>query len=324
MFTILFVIGTAVPVSLLCIPVSMDLAFIRAFKIGFILWAFSMILASTWFSWTVWRRFLGLLPNIILAAMLLCGLFRWSPYLKGQEQRQKVEREERQRQEQAQQQRHAEEAAISKALAQHGLLAFNEPLQGREELELELYISSANKFAPEKLIAASQHYRTYGIMTALAGKATCPKEALEILYEHAASQEKTGLYSEIAMEQLYSSIIGNPNASLDLVLRMLHGDSPAARAAAVRNGKLPLKDKMAYLDKGCASSDDLELSMIARDEDTPVEVLECLAAKPGARYGLAGNPHTPLSVLEKMSQSTDLAIANQGRQALARRQRNAK
>jgi hypothetical protein len=89
-------------------------------------------------------------------------------------------------------------------------------------------------------------------------------------------------------------------------------------------GKLPPKQKTDYLEKGCTLTDDTEMLAVARDTDTPVEVLECLATKPEAAVGLAANPHTPTNVLEQMSQSPDWRIANEGKTGFAQRKQQGK
>jgi len=86
-FAIAFTIAAFVPVGLVFIPESLDLATIRAFEAGFVLWALAIIGASAWFSWSVWGKRMALLPNIFLAAGLFCGLFIWSPFLQGRQHR---------------------------------------------------------------------------------------------------------------------------------------------------------------------------------------------------------------------------------------------
>ncbi len=66
-FAVAFMIAAFVPVGLLFIPESLDLATIRAFEVGFVLWALAIIGASAWFSWSVWGKRMALLPNIVLA-----------------------------------------------------------------------------------------------------------------------------------------------------------------------------------------------------------------------------------------------------------------
>jgi len=82
-FSIAFEIAAFVPVGLLFIPESLDLATIHSFEAGFVLWALSIVAASALFSWTVWGNGMALLPNFILAAILFFGLFIWSPFLQG-------------------------------------------------------------------------------------------------------------------------------------------------------------------------------------------------------------------------------------------------
>lgn len=71
-------------------------------------------------------------------------------------------------------------------------------------------------------------------------------------------------------------------------------------------------------------NDDTELITIVEDAETPVEVLHCLANKPGAAIGLAANPHTSTSELEEMSQSPDYRIANEAKTGLQSRKRRGK
>jgi len=66
-FAVAFMIAAFVPVGLLFIPESLDLATIHAFEVGFVLWALAIIGASAWFSWSVWGKRMALLPNIVLA-----------------------------------------------------------------------------------------------------------------------------------------------------------------------------------------------------------------------------------------------------------------
>ena len=158
-FTILFTIAAATAVGLLFIPASLDLAMGRSFDIGFVLWAASLIMASVWLSRAVWKRSLATLPQIPLGATLFCGLFVWSPFLDGKAERAKLEHQQALQQAQRQEQRHAEETAALNAIAQHGLVAFSEPLHDTEEMELEFRINSTQPIAPGQLIAASEHYQ---------------------------------------------------------------------------------------------------------------------------------------------------------------------
>jgi hypothetical protein len=336
-FAVAFTIAAFVPVGLLFIPESLDLATIRAFEVGFVLWALAIIGASAWFSWSVWGKRMALLPNIVLAAGLFCGLFIWSPLLQGRQHRAEQEREQAVKQADSQQQRDAQNAAVLNAIAQHGLMAFTEPMSDTEEWNLEYYIRSAHKFTPAELTEAAEYYQNPKIMMALAQNLDSPAKALEILHRHTSEKEEASrseavtaqqLYSSrseaLAAEQLYLTIAANPNASPDLLLKMLRSGNSGQRAAALRSGNLPLKQKMDYLEKGCTLTDDDEMAAVARDPDTPVEVLECLSSKPGAAVGLSINPHTPASVLEQMSQSPDWRIAHDGKIGLAQRKRQGK
>jgi hypothetical protein len=323
-FAVAFTIAAFVPVGLLFIPESLDLATIRAFEVGFVLWALAIIGASAWFSWSVWGKRMALLPNIVLAAGLFCGLFIWSPLLQGRQHRAEQEREQAVKQADSQQQRDAQNAAVLNAIAQHGLMAFTEPMSDTEEWNLEYYIRSAHKFTPAELTEAAEYYQNPKIMMALAQNLNSPAKALEILHRHTSEKEEASRSEALAAEQLYLTIAANPNASPDLLLKMLRSGNSGQRAAALRSGNLPLKQKMDYLEKGCTLTDDDEMAAVARDPDTPVEVLECLSSKPGAAVGLSINPHTPASVLEQMSQSPDWRIAHDGKIGLAQRKRQGK
>jgi hypothetical protein len=336
-FAIAFMIAAFVPVGLVFIPESLDLATIRAFEAGFVLWALSILGASAWFSWTVWGKGMALLPNVVLAATLFCGLFIWSPVLQGRQRRAEQEREEAAKRADLQQQQHAQNAAAVDAITERGLMAFTEPMSDTEEWYLEYYIRSAHKFTPAELTEAAEYYQNPKIMMALAQNLNSPAKALEILYRHTSEKQEASrseavtaqqLYSSrseaLAAQQLYLTIAANPNASPDLLLKMLRSGNPGQRAAALRSGNLPSKQKMDYLEKGCTLTDDDEMAAVARDPDTPVEVLECLSSKPGASVGLSINPHIPTSVLEQMSQSPDWRIAHDGKIGLAQRKRQGK
>jgi hypothetical protein len=49
--------------------------------------------------------------------------------------------------------------------------------------------------------------------------------------------------------------------------------------------------------------DQSEGHFAASDADTPPEVLECLAGEPSVRYFVASNPHAPIAILERLTQS---------------------
>jgi hypothetical protein len=336
-FAIAFMIAAFVPVGLLFIPESLDLATIRAFEVGFALWALSILGASAWFSWSVWGKTMALLPNVVLATALFYGLFIWSPILEGRQRRAEQEREEAARQAPMRQEQAARDAAALDAIAQHGLMAFTEPMSDTEEEHLEYYMLSAHKFAPAELTQASEHYQNSKIMMALAQNRDSPAKVLEILYRHTSEKQEASrseavtaqqLYASrseaLAARQLYLTIAANPNASPDLLLKMLRSGNPGQRTAALRSRNLPSKQKMDYLEKGCTVTDEAEMITVAEDADTPVEVLECLSTKPGAAIGLAANPHTPTNVLEQMSQSADWRIANEGKIGFAQRKRQGK
>ena len=313
-YTSLFLFATAIPIGLLFIPRSADLASINTFESGFYLWTLSLCGAAAWCAWAVWRRWVALIPGILAIPLLLFGSLRHQQTYQSWLQQQTVGQQNGNLQE-----RWAAEADAEKAIAERGLTAFDEPLKGQEEITLQLYLGGPQPFAPDQLIAASEHYRTPGIMETLATRKDCPAAALEILYEHALSDEHASASGDPSVGHVYWTIAQNANAPANLLVKMIESDSPRARTAAVLGPKLPAKAKAAYLKKGCDLSDE-DRNAVARQPDTPLDVMECLAAKPAARFGLADNPNTPLAVLENMSVSTDPAIAQEGKQALAKRQ----
>jgi hypothetical protein len=323
-FAVAFMIAAFVPVGLVFIPESLDLAKIRAFEVGFVLWTLATIGASAWFSWSVWGKRMALLPNIVLAAGLFCGLFIWSPFLQGRQHRAEQEREEAAKQAPIRQEQTARNAAAIDAIAQHGLMAFTEPMGETEEWYLEYHIRGAPKLTPAELTEAAEYYQNPKIMMALAENLNSPAKALEILYRHTSEKQEASRSEAVTAQQLYFTIAANPNASPDLLLKMLRSGNPGQRTAALRSRNLPSKQKMDYLEKSCTLTDDDEMAAVARDPDTPAEVLECLSSKPGAAIGLAANPHTPTNVLEQMSQSPDWRIANEGKIGFAQRKRQGK
>jgi len=195
-----------------------------------------------------------------------------------------------------QQQRDAQNAAVLNAIAQHGLMAFTEPMSDTEEWNLEYYIRSAHKFTPAELTEAGEYYQNPKIMMALAQNLDSPAKALEILYRHTSEKEKASRSEAVTAQQLYLTIAANPNASPDLLLKMLRSGNSGQRAAALRSGNLPSKQKMEYLEKSCTLTDEPEMLAVAEDPDTPLEVLECLSTKPGAAVGLAAKCSKPVKL----------------------------
>lgn len=324
-FSISFTASSLLAVGLLFIPESMDLARIRAFEVGYVLWTLSLIGASASFCWLIWGERRAVVPHTLLAATLFCGLFVWSPFLAGKWHRAQQQRDQWAWLTKANQQYSAEHAADISAIAQRGLLAFNTPLNSTQEDDLESYILSAQQFTPEDLIAASERYQNPTIMNALAQKPNCPPEALAILFQHATEKEKEADPIQKARAQrVYFQIAKSPNTSPSLLLKMLRTGPPNAHIAVLRSGRLSTKEKADYLEKACALTDDMEMLAIAQDADTPVEVLECLAKEPVPASGVAQNPHTPISILEEMSASPDGHIANEAKIWLAQRERQAK
>jgi len=223
-----------------------------------------------------------------------------------------------------QQQRHAQNAAAVNAITERGLMAFTEPMSDTEEWNLEYYIGGSPKLTPAELTEAAEYYQNPKIMMPLAQNLNSPANALEILYRHTSEKQEASRSEAVTAQQLYFAIAANPNASPNLLLKMLRSGNSGQRAAALRRDNLPSKQKMDYLEKGCKLTDDDEMAAVARDSDTPIEVLECLSSKPGAAAGLAANPHTPTNVLEQMSQSPDWRIANEGKIGFAQRKRQGK
>ena len=322
-FAVAFAIAAAVPLALLFFPESMQ-RLLDSLEIGFAVWALAIIGASASFSWTVWRTRMALLPQALMALACFGGLLIWSPYLQSQEHRAQEKRERAAKQAEAERQRDAENAATKNAIAQHGLLAFNEPLTDTQLSYLETEILSGREFASEELIAASKHYQNPRIMIDLAENRSSPPEALQLLGQHMVENERANPSDRVAAQQLYRAIAKNPNASADLMLTMLRSGSAGQRAAALESGKLPQREKMAYLEKGCTLTDDYEMVAVARDRDTPVPILECLSSQPSAAQGVAFNSHTPTPLLEEMSRASDWRIANDAKIALKDRKPGAK
>jgi len=72
-FTVLFLIVTAVSVGLAFLP-SPGIAGIRSLLAGYYLWTFSLVAAAGWFSWAVWRKQSALTPCTLYAFALLFKL----------------------------------------------------------------------------------------------------------------------------------------------------------------------------------------------------------------------------------------------------------
>src|SRR4029077_605989 len=98
---------------------------------------------------------MALLPNVVLAVTLFCGLFIWSPVLQGRQHRAEQEREEAAKRADLQQQPHPQNAAGVDAITERGLMAFTEPMSDAEECYLEYYIGGSPKITPAELIEAA-------------------------------------------------------------------------------------------------------------------------------------------------------------------------
>jgi len=171
----------------------------------------------------------------------------------------------------------------------------------------------------EDLLAASEHYESPMILEALAQKPNCPPEALEILYAKAAKQLHN-YPDESTVGLVFDKIEKNPNVPVDVLVKMVESDSPLARMSAVKNPKLPHSTRMAYLKRGCGFEWPSELRVVAADPDTPVDVLVCLSTNSAAALDVGRNPHTPTSVVETMSESSDYWTRTAGKEGLAKRQ----
>jgi hypothetical protein len=73
-FTVLFLVVTAVAVGLVFLP-HPEAVGIQGLLIGYYLWTFSLVAATAWFSWAVWRNSIGLLPSMILAGVTISAAF---------------------------------------------------------------------------------------------------------------------------------------------------------------------------------------------------------------------------------------------------------
>lgn len=245
-FSISFTASSLLAVGLLFIPESMDLARIRAFEVGYVLWTLSLIGASASFCWLIWGERRAVVPHTLLAATLFCGLFVWSPFLAGKWHRAQQQRDQWAWLTKANQQYSAEHAADISAIAQRGLLAFNTPLNSTQEDDLESYILSAQQFTPEDLIAASERYQNPTIMNALAQKPNCPPEALAILFQHATEKEKEAdpiqkaraqrVYFQLRRARIPARVCFSKCCALGLPMHT----SPCSVAASCRRKRRPI------------------------------------------------------------------------------------
>jgi hypothetical protein len=213
----------------------------------------------------------------------------------------------------------AEESAAHRAIAEKGLLAFTEPLQGSQAAMLVNYLY-AHAVTPDELQRMSEHYEDPMVLNAMAQKKNCPPEALEILFTKAMNERKTA--TPVAWEWLNQALdhIGrNANTPADVLVKMAESDDRAARSAALANPNLPKAEKISYLNGAC-DFQEAEMRYAAQDPDTPPEVLECLSTKPGGALAVARNPHTPIRVLETLTRSDQDSIKKAAQANLASRE----
>jgi len=150
----------------------------------------------------------------------------------------------------------------------------------------------------------------------LARHKSCPPEALSVLYEKAIKQvieegnSAPNTYKDAG--GTLTNIARHPNTPPEVLGKLLALDDSIralqdAREIALENPHSPKSEKIAYMrtlcgppQKGVYSQGELQFA--ASDSDTPPETLECLAGQHDIRYYVAGNPHAPLAVLERLTQ----------------------
>lgn len=231
-------------------------------------------------------------------------------------------------------QHEAETSAAEEALAAKGPLGFTEPLKPAEATAIAGYIYDHQYMSTEELLRLSERYQDPTVMYDLSRHKSCPEEALRVLYEKATKQaiEKgnaaPGTYGDVG--DTLTHIAGHPNTPPDVLGKLLTLNSSVravqdVRAIAVKNPHVPKAEKIAYEKTLCGPSRQGfhyvdELRFVASDADTPPEVLECFAAEQDTRYNVATNPHTPMAVLERLTQpDVDVATRTAAQQNITKR-----
>jgi hypothetical protein len=249
----------------------------------------------------------GMLPRHWVAIVLfLLSAVCWTPFVIAEKKASDLESSNKILQKEQSAKVEAERTAAKTALREKGILAFMEPFGPEEEGILGWHMEM-ERVTPEELQQASEHYRSPTIMASIAKNHDCPSSALEIIYEHAMAEMKNpndpGEHDQFYL--VYLNLATNPNITPELLDRMVRSGNPLARMEAVRNPRLPMAAKMAYLKKGCQYEGPFEPASVAGNLDTLADVLSCLATKGDTQYELAKNPHTPVDILENYAESND-------------------
>jgi hypothetical protein len=232
---------------------------------------------------------------------------------------------------------HAKEQEAAKlaahaALAARGPLGFTEPLKPAEATAIAAYIYGNLDMSPKELLRISEHYQDPTVMYDLTRHQSCPSEALRVLYEKAIKQaieagNSPALFRDAG--DTLTNIARHPNTPPEVLGKLLTVDDSIlearnARGIALQNPHAPKAQKVAYMRTLCGPPkkgvyDQDELRFTASDSDTPPETLECLAGQRGPRYFVAGNPHAPMAVLERLSQpDVDAPIRNAAQETIAK------
>jgi hypothetical protein len=217
-----------------------------------------------------------------------------------------------------------EQAAAEQTLAANGLLAFSEPLHSPQLGVLQQCIKT-HDLAPDEFLAAIERYQTPLILNQLAQKPDCPPDALQLLFTKSLARLQTlsDIEASIQLDSIFKTIGNHSNTPVQVLLNMVSSDKILVRMHAVENPRLPHPAKLAYLKAACTYWWAIEIETVAADPDTPVDILTCLSTKQAAAVALSHNPHTPDSVIDQMSESSDFWLSYYGKKALAKRQTKA-
>lgn len=213
----------------------------------------------------------------------------------------------------------AEESVARQAIAAKGVLAFTEPLQDEQAGVLVRHIYD-HALTSGELQRMSEQYQDPMVMNELAQKTNCPPEALEILFAKAMSERGSTTPTSLQwIQQTLNHIGRNASTPVEVLVKMVESDEPAARMAAAANPHLPKAAKISYLKKACNFLWESEMREAGNDPDTPPEILECLSTKPGGDFYVASNPNTPIHVLEALSHSDIHSVKKAAHDNLAKR-----
>jgi hypothetical protein len=210
----------------------------------------------------------------------------------------------------------AARSTAGEALAARGPLGFTEPLKPGEATAIARFIYGHPDISAEELLRISEHYQNPEVMYDLTRHKSCPPEALSVLYEKAIKQvigegnSASNTYKDAG--DTLMNIARHPNTPPEVLGKLLVLDGSIlalqnARGIALENPHSPKSEKIAYMRTLCGPPrkgfySQSELRFAASDSDTAPETLECLAGQQDIRYYVAGNPHAPLAVLERLTQ----------------------